>query len=267
MAYNLREDYAEGDPDPADDLNTTNAAVNDLDVNRIPALMPKSLIDAKGDLIVGTAADTAARLPAGTTGQVLTADPGETSGLKWAAAGGGSVLLSPVPKSGTWISPVFNTNHNSNDARASGSGVGCQIPLSAPISIDRIGCYVSTAEAVNAKVLLYNSDGDGYPYQLVASGVLDCTSSGRKEITISTVALPSGLYHGFIRSNSGSSVRFVTMTTRTPVALFSGSPGIGTAGLGMSADVGSYASPTTTLTAWSTGAHLSDVPWIFMRRA
>ena len=44
----------------------------------------ETIIDAKGDLIAGTAADTAARLAVGTDGQVLTADSAETTGLKWA---------------------------------------------------------------------------------------------------------------------------------------------------------------------------------------
>ena len=41
-------------------------------------------IDAKGDLIGGTGADTFARLAVGSNGQVLTADSAETTGLKWA---------------------------------------------------------------------------------------------------------------------------------------------------------------------------------------
>jgi hypothetical protein len=51
----------------------------------------ESLLDAKGDLIVASAADTAARLAVGgTNGHVLTVDNGETLGMKWAAAAGGS---------------------------------------------------------------------------------------------------------------------------------------------------------------------------------
>jgi hypothetical protein len=49
-----------------------------------------SIIDAKGDLIAGTAADTASRLAVGSNGQVLTADSGEATGLKWATGAGGS---------------------------------------------------------------------------------------------------------------------------------------------------------------------------------
>lgn len=60
-------------------------------------------IDAKGDLIAGTAADTFARLAVGTNGQILTADSAEATGLKWATAGGGGgiTLLSTTTLSGT----------------------------------------------------------------------------------------------------------------------------------------------------------------------
>jgi hypothetical protein len=47
-------------------------------------------IDAKGDLIAGTAADAFSRLAVGTNGQVLTADSAESTGMKWATAAGGS---------------------------------------------------------------------------------------------------------------------------------------------------------------------------------
>jgi hypothetical protein len=49
-------------------------------------------INAKGDLVGGTGADTFARLAVGTNGHVLTADSVETTGMKWAApAAGGKV--------------------------------------------------------------------------------------------------------------------------------------------------------------------------------
>ena len=82
------------DPPATDDVLAwdgtlwTPAALTAADTGAIP----ESLIDAKGDVIVGTANDTAARLGVGADGQVLTADSTETSGVKWAApAGGGAV--------------------------------------------------------------------------------------------------------------------------------------------------------------------------------
>jgi hypothetical protein len=52
-----------------------------------------TVIDAKGDLVGGTGADTFARLAVGANGTVLTADSVETTGLKWVApAAGGKVL-------------------------------------------------------------------------------------------------------------------------------------------------------------------------------
>ncbi len=61
-----------------------------------------AIVDAKGDLISATAADTPARLAVGTNGQVLTADSTAATGLKWASPTSGSMtLLSTISLSGT----------------------------------------------------------------------------------------------------------------------------------------------------------------------
>jgi hypothetical protein len=61
-------------------------------------------IDAKGDLIAGTGADTFSRLAVGTNGQVLTAASGEATGLSWTTpASGGMTLISTTTLSGSTI--------------------------------------------------------------------------------------------------------------------------------------------------------------------
>lgn len=64
-----------------------------------------AIVDAKGDLIGATAADTPARLAVGANGTVLTADSAEATGLKWAtpASGGGLTLLSTTTLSGASV--------------------------------------------------------------------------------------------------------------------------------------------------------------------
>ena len=59
-----------------------------------------AIVDAKGDLIAATAADTPARLAVGTNGHILTADSTAATGLKWAAPAGGGKVLQVV--SGTY---------------------------------------------------------------------------------------------------------------------------------------------------------------------
>lgn len=48
----------------------------------------ETLIDAKGDLIAGNAADTPVRVAVGSNNTVLTADSSVTGGIKWAAPSG-----------------------------------------------------------------------------------------------------------------------------------------------------------------------------------
>jgi hypothetical protein len=63
----------------------SKASNTDLDYSWI-AVDPLTILDAKGDLISATAADTPARLAVGTNGQVLTADSTAATGIKWATA-------------------------------------------------------------------------------------------------------------------------------------------------------------------------------------
>jgi hypothetical protein len=65
-----------------------------------------AIVDAKGDLIAASAADTPARLAVGANGTVLTADSTEATGLKWVAAASGGGYTSIA--SGTISSAALN---------------------------------------------------------------------------------------------------------------------------------------------------------------
>ena len=84
----------------------------DSKIGSASAINP-TIVDAKGDIIAATAADTVARLAVGANGTVLTAASGQATGLEWAtpAAGGGMTLLSTTTLSGatTIISSIDQT--------------------------------------------------------------------------------------------------------------------------------------------------------------
>jgi hypothetical protein len=64
-----------------------------------------AIVDAKGDLIAATGADTPARLAVGTNGQVLVADSTASTGLAWATtSSGGMTSLASGSLSGSTVS-------------------------------------------------------------------------------------------------------------------------------------------------------------------
>jgi hypothetical protein len=77
----------------------STATVNGHDV------LTEALVDAKGDLLVASAADTVTRLAAGTNGYILTANSGATNGIEWAAA----------PAVGTFESSITFEGATAND--------------------------------------------------------------------------------------------------------------------------------------------------------
>lgn len=69
-------------------MKVYNGSTWDLVAPDTSSFISKTIVDAKGDLIAGTAADTVARVAVGTDGWVLTADSAEAPGMKWAAVSG-----------------------------------------------------------------------------------------------------------------------------------------------------------------------------------
>jgi hypothetical protein len=103
------------------------ASNTDLDFSWV-AVDPLTILDAKGDLISATAADTPARLAVGTNGQVLTADSTTATGLKWATpAGGGGKVLQVVQATTTTDVAIASTTMTD-------TGLSCSITPSASTS-------------------------------------------------------------------------------------------------------------------------------------
>lgn len=69
--------------------------------SRITGAVQSSIVDAKGDLLVATAADTVTRIAVGSDNQVLTADSSQASGVRWATpSSGGNTNSFGFPASG-----------------------------------------------------------------------------------------------------------------------------------------------------------------------
>ena len=75
--------------DGAAAIRSLGTAIDSTVFTNAGASIAKATVDAKGDLIAGTADNTVSRLAVGTNDHVLTADSSTATGLKWAAAAGG----------------------------------------------------------------------------------------------------------------------------------------------------------------------------------
>ena len=136
-------------------------------------------IDAKGDLVAGTAADTFARLAVGTNGQVLTADSAEATGLKWATTASGATLVGcQLTKSAsqsianatetaitfdgeTWDTNAFHDNSTNNTRITIPAGKAGKYTLSIVVSLE---AGTGTAYA------LIKKNGSVYNYPVVRNG-------------------------------------------------------------------------------------------------
>ena len=90
--------------DGAAAIRTLGSSIDTTVFNNASAGIAKTIVDAKGDIIAATAADTVARLAVGTNDQVLTVDSSTATGLKWASAGAAPDNYTLINTGGTALS-------------------------------------------------------------------------------------------------------------------------------------------------------------------
>lgn len=139
-----------------------------MTTGRLPSVeggIQPTIVDAKGDLITATAADTPARLAVGTNGQLLSADSTASTGLAWTTVSSGgmtlisttsltgaSVTLSSIPTTYKNLMLVVKSAYASNQdflsLRFNGDSGG--------------GSYYSNAATLDAATLISEPNGVNY---------------------------------------------------------------------------------------------------------
>ena len=133
-------------------------------IGRIPEPgtgIPESIVDAKGDIVTATAADTPARLAVGTNGFVLLADSGETTGLKYSA--GIPVVLNAQTATYTVVlgdayKLVTMSVASANDFQIP-TNANVAFPVGTVINVIQIGAGQTTIKAVTSGTTTISSTG------------------------------------------------------------------------------------------------------------
>ena len=125
---------------------------------------PLTILDAKGDLISATAADTPARLASsGVNGDVLTVDTTTATGLKWAASAGGGTSWTLLNSGGTDLTGATTITVSGISAKnklmviidgasSVNNGFGCNLRLNSDSS--------ANYKAYGGRILNNSTDGE-----------------------------------------------------------------------------------------------------------
>ena len=154
-----------GDADTLDGVDSTG-------------FIQKTIVDAKGDIIAATAADTVARLAVGSNNFVLTADSAQATGLKWAAPTGATLA-----------------DGDYGDVTVSSSGTVINIDANAVGTTEIADANVTLAKLANIatdSLIGRDTAGSGVPENITLSTGLEMNGSGALRTTANarTFAIP-----------------------------------------------------------------------------
>ncbi len=141
----------------SDALISTQKAVKEFVETQAGLLVPKSLVDAKGDLLVGTADNTVARKAVGGTGTVLKAAAGEADGLGW-----GKILAANLGSLGLGSRHAVEGFVQSHASNVPGAKSIAYLPVKIPHACTLTGVVYEVGGTKNGKVIasLFNNAGE-----------------------------------------------------------------------------------------------------------
>jgi hypothetical protein len=169
-----------------------------------------AIVDAKGDLIGATAADTPARLAVGTNGQLLTADSTAATGLAWTTvSSGGMTLLSTTTLSGSSTVSITGISGSYTDLVVDWYGVTNASNTDA--SINPNGNAAITDIIRGGATLQQLNDGQLRINNNVAGPLSSDSNNAMRMIIANYAATTSGgkpfdLYGGYIGSDSSKQI-------------------------------------------------------------
>ena len=191
----------------SDELTLAQSQVTNLTTD-LAAKVPKSLVDAKGDLIAATADDTPARLAVGADGLPVIADSAQSIGLAYGVPSTGSghyrdnehYLLS---RTGGRLGGSTGYAPGANKV------VTWDIEILEPVKLDGEWFYVQTANTgAKMRVGIYaKSTTTGHPTgnPLVTCTEIDASTTSYKTDTFTKTGwIMPGLYAGLLATNDGT---------------------------------------------------------------
>jgi hypothetical protein len=158
------------------------------------AAIQPTIVDAKGDIIAATAADTVARVAVGSNGQVLTADSAQAAGVKWATPTPSAIT---AVASATVLTQQDTTSTSYTDLATAGPSVTLTTGTEALVTISAVlgqgvdsGAVIYSGVAVSGASTVAASDN----YSLFLNGDDFASSSGN--VSLSTTFKLTGLTAG-----------------------------------------------------------------------
>ncbi len=190
---------------------TANAVKTTFDLAN--GAIAKSIVDAKGDLVAATAADTVSRLAVGANGTILTADSAEATGLKWATPG------AATPTSGNASVLTFQTTTSTSYTDLATSGPACTVTTGTKALV-MFGCNMTSTNAlavgrmdfaISGATTRAASDDTAFLY---SNATNNAQFAGSRVVTVTGLTAGSNTFTAKYITNTGTEQfgnRFITV--------------------------------------------------------